>query len=115
MPKLRLCGGVRVIGVPARLISPDVGDSKPASIISVVVLPEPEGPSSVRNSPRSMSRSRPSTTRVSPSYVLQTAAKRTIGSDMLATVDRNLRAGHVRRARGTQEMDQVRSLLRRAQ
>ena len=33
-----------------------VGASKPASIMSVVVLPEPEGPSSVRNSPRRMSR-----------------------------------------------------------
>ena len=39
------------IGCPRSRISPAVGRSKPASIISVVVLPEPEGPSSVRNSP----------------------------------------------------------------
>ena len=32
-------------------------DGKPISIISVVVLPDPEGPSRVRNSPRRMSRS----------------------------------------------------------
>src|SRR3982751_3062004 len=115
MPIARLYGGSFDRGLPSSRISPSVGVSNPASIISVVVLPEPEGPSSVRNSPRSMSRSRPSTTRVSPSYVLHTAAKRTIGSDMLATVDRNLRPGHVRRARGTQKMDQVRGLLRRAQ
>ena len=51
MPKLRLCGGVRVIGTPLSKISPAVGDSKPASIISVVVLPEPEGPSNDKNSP----------------------------------------------------------------
>jgi hypothetical protein len=44
-----------------------VGISKPASIISVVVLPDPEGPSSVRNSPRTMSRCRSSTTRFAPS------------------------------------------------
>jgi hypothetical protein len=34
---------------------PPVGFSKPASSISVVVLPEPDGPSSVMNSPASMS------------------------------------------------------------
>ena len=40
---------------------PAVGVSKPASSISVVVLPEPEGPSSVMNSPASTCRSRSST------------------------------------------------------
>ena len=67
MPKLRLCGGVRVIGTPFRLISPAVGDSNPASIINVVVLPEPEGPSSDKNSPRRISRFRSRTTRLMPS------------------------------------------------
>ena len=67
MPKLRLCGGVRVIGWPSSKISPAVGDSKPASIIRQVVLPEPEGPSSDRNSPRRMSRSSERTTSVWPS------------------------------------------------
>ncbi|MCY1561304.1 hypothetical protein D9M68_985400 [compost metagenome] len=67
MPKFRLCGGVPVIGLPSSRISPEVGDSKPASIISVVVLPEPEGPSRLRNSPRWMSRSSWRTTRCSPS------------------------------------------------
>ena len=45
MPKWRLCGGVRVIGRPSSTISPAVGDSNPASIMSAVVLPAPEGPS----------------------------------------------------------------------
>ena len=35
-------------------ISPEVGSSSPAIIRSVVVLPQPEGPSSMKNSPSSM-------------------------------------------------------------
>jgi hypothetical protein len=38
-----------------------VGRSKPAIIRSVVVFPQPDGPSSVKNSPGGMSRSMPST------------------------------------------------------
>jgi len=41
-----------VISRPDKAMRPAVGASKPASIIRVVVLPDPEGPSSVRNSPR---------------------------------------------------------------
>ncbi len=52
MPMSRLCGGTSLIGRPSSMISPRVALSKPASIIRAVVLPEPEGPSSVRNSPR---------------------------------------------------------------
>src|SRR6266545_8225774 len=115
MPIARRCGGKRESGLPSSRISPAVGDSKPASIISVVVLPEPDGPSSVRNSPRSMSRSSPSTTGVTPSYVLLMRTKRTIGLDMLAAVDRDLGAGNVRRARRAQEIDQVGGLLDRAE
>src|SRR3990167_11320633 len=86
MPKLRLCGGVRVMGVPFKKISPAVGDSKPASIIKVVVLPEPEGPNSERNSPARMSRLRSRTTRVLPSYVFSTPANFTSSwDDMLCS------------------------------
>ena len=67
MPMPRLCGGTRSIGRPLRRISPWVAVSKPASIIRQVVLPEPEGPSIVKNSPRAIARSRPFTTSVSPS------------------------------------------------
>src|SRR5688572_17678734 len=42
-------------------ISPASGSSNPASIRKVVVLPQPEGPSSDRNSPTSTFRSMPST------------------------------------------------------
>src|SRR5437868_15544893 len=62
----RLKGGSAPIGVPAIRISPAVGGSKPAIIRSVVVFPEPEAPSSVRNSPAAISRESSSTARKSP-------------------------------------------------
>ena len=67
MPMPRLWGGTVSMRRPPRRISPCVAASKPASIIRQVVLPEPEGPSIVRNSPLAMARSRPFTTSVSPS------------------------------------------------
>ena len=45
---------------------PDVTDSSPATMRSAVVLPQPDGPSSTRNSPSSMVRSRPLTTCTAP-------------------------------------------------
>lgn len=51
---------------PASSIKPLVGSSKPAIIRSVVVLPEPEGPSIVKNSPGATSRSIPATATTSP-------------------------------------------------
>ena len=41
---------------PSKMICPEVGISKPAIIRSVVVFPQPEGPSKVTNSPRLMFR-----------------------------------------------------------
>src|SRR5262245_53919576 len=46
---------------PDRVIDPDVGVSRPATILRVVVLPQPDGPSSAKNEPRGTSRSRSST------------------------------------------------------
>src|ERR1043165_7073006 len=43
---------------PASRIVPEVGVSRPATIRSVVVLPQPDGPSSAKNDPRGTSRSR---------------------------------------------------------
>ena len=51
MLTLRLCGGVRETSTPSSRIAPSSGRSKPAIIRSVVVLPQPEGPSTVKNSP----------------------------------------------------------------
>ncbi len=44
MPMPRLCGGTLSMRWPLRWISPWVADSKPASIIRQVVLPDPDGP-----------------------------------------------------------------------
>src|SRR5580765_4302786 len=55
---------------------PSSGRSKPAISRSVVVLPEPEGPSRVKNSPAGISRSTRSTATTSP-YVLRIPSSRT--------------------------------------
>ena len=47
----RLCGGTRVTSRPLRTTRPSVGRMNPAMIRSSVVLPQPEGPSSVTSSP----------------------------------------------------------------
>ena len=52
---------------PSTRIVPAVVCSNPASIIRQVVLPDPEGPSRVRNSPRRTLKFRSSTTSVRPS------------------------------------------------
>src|SRR4051795_6921878 len=44
----------KVTSSPPRLIVPDVGNSSPAIMRSVVVLPQPDGPSRQKNSPSAM-------------------------------------------------------------
>jgi hypothetical protein len=51
---------------PPSSTRPLSGSSKPAISRSVVVLPEPDGPSSVKNSPRAMSTLTPSTAATEP-------------------------------------------------
>src|SRR3954469_3442182 len=46
------------MSLPASVMAPELGVSRPATIRSVVVLPQPEGPSSAKNEPRGTSRSR---------------------------------------------------------
>ncbi|MNI06014.1 hypothetical protein D3C73_589820 [compost metagenome] len=58
MATLRRCGGTWSTRRSAIRISPPVGVSSPAIMFSVVVLPQPDGPSSTTNSPSRMSRSR---------------------------------------------------------
>ena len=48
---LRLCGGMPETSASSSRILPAVGCSKPAISRSVVVLPQPDGPSSEKNSP----------------------------------------------------------------
>src|SRR5579864_1274737 len=69
MPTSRLFGGAYVASLPSIQISPAVGGTRPATIISSVVLPEPEGPSRVRNSPSRSSRVAPASAVTAP-YVL---------------------------------------------
>jgi hypothetical protein len=54
---LRLCGGTRDTSAPRKRIAPSVGLSNPAIIRSVVVLPQPDGPSSEKNSPEPIEKS----------------------------------------------------------
>src|SRR5258706_1231109 len=55
MPKPRFSAGRFVIAMSSKLIAPESGCSRPAIILRVVVLPQPEGPSRPKNSPRSTS------------------------------------------------------------
>src|SRR5262249_5888066 len=66
----RAYGATLVTSLPARRIVPASGRSKPAMRRSVVVLPEPEGPRRVKNSPRPTTRST-SSTATTPPYALR--------------------------------------------
>ena len=54
----RRYGFSQVMSLPLSSIVPEVGVSSPATMRSVVVLPQPEGPSSAKNEPLGTSRSR---------------------------------------------------------
>ncbi len=58
---LRLYGGTDDTSSPSSSTAPLVGCSKPAIIFSSVVLPQPDGPSSEKNSPRAIAKSACST------------------------------------------------------
>ncbi len=62
----RLCGGVFATSSPSSRMRPLVGCSKPAIMRRVVVLPQPDGPTIVKNSPGGMNRSMPSTATTPP-------------------------------------------------
>src|SRR5690242_21843167 len=66
MPRSRSKGGRLPTDRPARWISPPSGERKPAIRLSVVVLPQPLGPSRVTNSPGATVRSMASTAVVAP-------------------------------------------------
>src|SRR5579875_190071 len=62
----RWLGGTPTTSLPYSRIWPAVGSSKPPIIRSVVVLPQPDGPSSEKNSPSPITRSTPSTAVTTP-------------------------------------------------
>ena len=55
MPMLRFSMGVWVMSLPRTLTVPALGEMKPVMVRRVVVLPQPEGPRKVKNSPSWMS------------------------------------------------------------
>ena len=61
MAVLRWLGGTLFMSRSPNQISPASGWWKPAMALRVVVLPQPDGPSRVRNSPSGTSRLRSST------------------------------------------------------
>src|SRR5690349_69830 len=65
-------------------MAPESGGTNPAIIFSVVVFPQPDGPSRVRNSPRATVRSMPSTAANCPKFFL-TLSSRTASSSILLT------------------------------
>src|SRR6266542_3824042 len=66
MPKPRRSAGRFVMSRSSNLIDPESGCSNPAIILSVVVVPHPEGPSKPKNSPRSTSSETSETAAVEP-------------------------------------------------
>src|SRR5438034_8075275 len=80
---------------PPRRIPPAVGTMNPAIMRNVVVLPQPDGPSSTTSSPCAISRSTPATARTSP-YVLVSAVscRRAIGSKHARQLDVVVRDQH---------------------
>ena len=68
MAMSRFCGGSSVTSVSPNQMRPAVGVSRPAIIRRVVVLPQPEGPTNVKNSrsPISTERSRTACTSRAP-------------------------------------------------
>ncbi len=71
MPILRWFGfSRRVTSLPPMTIVPEVGSSKPATMRSIVVLPQPDGPRKDTNSPGATSRLNSLTTTVWPKAFL---------------------------------------------
>src|ERR1700736_5513890 len=70
---------------------PSSGVSKPATMRKVVVLPQPDGPSSAKNSPASIARSTPSTARLIPSKLLLRRARRTAAAPPASLMERRPR------------------------
>src|SRR3954462_15353707 len=71
MAMSRSLGGTSFTTVSPMITSPSVMSSRPAIMRSVVVLPQPEGPTSTTNSLSGMSRSMPQTAGVA-SYIFST-------------------------------------------
>ena len=76
MPSPRLAGLTARRSRPSSRIAPEVGSTKPAIICSVVVLPQPDGPSSETNSPFSTPSDSPSTAVCWPNCLVRFSSSR---------------------------------------
>src|SRR6185369_2958453 len=76
MPSPRVFGLAWVMSRPSRLMRPALTSANPAIICRVVVLPQPEGPSSDTNSPFSTKSDRRSTARCWPNRLLRSSRTR---------------------------------------
>src|SRR5438132_3186176 len=83
MPKPRRSGGSPSIRAPSRRISPRVGGTRPASRLSAVDLPHPEGPRKVTNSRPRTSRARSSRTTFAPKRLVRRKARLVIKLEFL--------------------------------
>src|SRR5262245_50679240 len=84
----RLLGGVSAISSPPMMIWPELGVSRPEIIRRSVVLPQPEGPSSAKNSFWAISKETSSTALTPPGNVLVTLRSETIASAMVLSLAR---------------------------
>src|SRR5260221_5351990 len=76
MPTWRWFGRRRVTSCPLMRIVPELGISNPATMRSVVVLPQPLGPRNDTNSPRSTARSKLWTTLCGPKLLRRLSISR---------------------------------------
>ena len=88
MAMLRALGGRSLTTRPPISTAPDVSFSSPAMVRMSVVLPEPEAPSSTRNSPSRTARSTPSTARTPAKCVCSSRTSRVAMSGRRAGVGR---------------------------
>src|SRR3954468_9807602 len=91
----RLNGGSPTIGEPTIRISPEVGRSNPAIMRSVVVLPDPEAPRRVRNSPGAISSETSSTAAKAPNRLVSRRSSRKVATLLSARWLRSLPCLHL--------------------
>jgi hypothetical protein len=93
-PSRRPAEPVTEKSAPHQDSDPALGAMRPAIRLSSVVLPQPEGPSSVRNSPARMSRSTGASARVPFAKTFSAPAMATIGAPTPSSAERGaVRAG----------------------
>src|SRR5438552_3021729 len=69
MPTSRRYGGTRLMSSPPSSMTPSSCVVQPSIIRSIAVFPEPDGPSTVTNSPLSIARSTPTTALAPPKFL----------------------------------------------